>query len=243
MSLPPHPPLAQYANAPAARQQFVNDLFDSAAPYYDRIESAMSFGMGSWYRRDALRRHGLTTGLLALDVATGTGLVARAASELVGPTGLVVGLDPSRGMLAESKLRGGRSLVQSVGEALPFADHTFDFLTMGYALRHVPDLEQAFREYRRVLKPGARVLILEISRPDSALGRAFAGLYLGRIVPLATRIGTGSADAERMMKYYWDTIDNCVPPATILDALAKAGFSNHGRVTTGGIFNDYAGTA
>ena len=243
MTLPPHPPLAPYRNAPVERQQFVNELFDSAAPYYDRIVSAMSFGTGNWYRREALRRHGLVPGMKVLDVATGTGMVARAASDLLGGDGMVVGLDPSRGMLNESQRAGAASLVQSVGETLPFASDTFDFLTMGFALRHVSDLEAAFRGYRRVLRPGGRVLLLEISRPESASGRAAAGLFFGRFVPLATRIGTGSDDAQRMMKYYWDTIDQCVPAEAILGALRRAGFSDVERVAFLGVFSEYTGRA
>ena len=243
MSLPPHPPLPQYASAPAARQRFVNTLFDTGAPHYDRIASAMSFGTGGWYRRSALRRHGLVPSMRVLDVATGTGLVARAAADILRGDGTIIGLDPSRGMLAESQRLGHATLVQGIGEALPFADRTFDFLTMGYALRHVPDLEMAFREYRRVLKPGGRILILEISRPESTVGRGLASLYFGRLVPLAAKIGTGSAGARDMMKYYWDTIEQCVPPAAILGALEKTGFDNPRRVISGGIFSEFAASA
>ena len=243
MTLPPHPPLAPYRNSPVERQQFVNELFDSAAPYYERIVSAMSFGTGNWYRRQALRRHGLVPGMRLLDVATGTGMVARAASDLLGGDGMVVGLDPSRGMLNQSRRAGATALVQSVGEALPFASRTFDFLTMGFALRHVSDLEKAFRAYRRVLRPGGRVLLLEISRPESALGHRAAGLFFGRFVPLATRIGTGSADAQRMMKYYWETIDQCVPADAILDSLRRAGFTDVQRVASLGLFSEYTGSA
>lgn len=243
MPLAPHPPLAQYRDAPAARQQYVNALFDAAAPHYERIVAAMSLGTGQSYRRDALDRHGLAAGQRVLDVATGTGLVARCAREIVGAGGCVVGLDPSRGMLEESRRGTGAALVQSVGEVLPFGDAAFDFLTMGYALRHVPDLERAFGEYRRVLQPGGRVLILEISRPESRLARRLACLYFGRLVPVATRLGTGSADAQRMMKYYWDTIEHCVSPETILTALGRAGFTRVERYTFRGIFNEYSGTA
>lgn len=243
MPLPPHPPLAQYAEAPAARQRYVNALFDTGAPFYDRIASAMSFGTGGWYRRDSLRRHGLAPGHRLLDVATGTGLVARAAADILGAQGRVIGLDPSRGMLNESQRNGSACLVQGVGEALPFADATFDFVTMGYAMRHVPDLEMAFREYRRVLRRGGRVLILEISRPQSAIGFALARMYFRGLVPLVARIGTRSAGAEDMMKYYWDTIDQCVPPAAIVGALATAGFDNPQRIVSGGIFSEYVATA
>lgn len=243
MSLPPHPPLAQYADTPAARQRYVNDLFDTGAPFYDRIEALMSFGTGGVYRRDALRRHGLAPGLRLLDVATGTGLVARAAADILGAAGRIVGLDPSRGMLKESQRNGSARLVQGVGEKLPFADASFDFVTMGYAMRHVPDLEMAFREYRRVLRRGGRVLILEMSRPESTIGHQLARMYFSKLVPLATRIGTRSAGAQDMMTYYWDTVDQCVAPTAILGALATVGFESPQRVVSGGIFSEYAATA
>jgi demethylmenaquinone methyltransferase/2-methoxy-6-polyprenyl-1,4-benzoquinol methylase len=243
MPLPPHPPLAQYAGSPTGRQRYVNALFDTGAPHYDRIASLMSFGTGGLYRRHALRRHGLRPGMRMLDVATGTGLVARAAADILGAEGSIVGLDPSRAMLDQSQGLGSATLVQGVGEALPFADGTFDFLTMGYALRHVPDLETTFREYRRVLRRDGRVLILEISRPESSIGRGIASVYFGRIVPIVTRIGTGSTGARDMMKYYWDTIEQCVPPPAILGALAAAGFQSPERVISGGIFSEFAAIA
>jgi demethylmenaquinone methyltransferase/2-methoxy-6-polyprenyl-1,4-benzoquinol methylase len=243
MPLPPHPPLPHYAAAPAGRQRWVNDLFDTGAPHYDRVVSVMSLGTGGVYRRAALRRHGLVPGMRLLDVATGTGPVARAAAGILRGEGLIVGLDPSRGMLNESRRLGDATLVQGIGEALPFADGSFDLLTMGYALRHVPDLEMTFREYRRVLRPGGHVLILEISRPTSSIGRKLAAFYFGRLVPLATRLGTGSAGAGDMMRYYWDTIEQCVPPEAILRAMATAGLEKPERVISGGIFSEFAARA
>lgn len=203
----------------------------------------MSLGSGYGYRRSALRRHGLVPGMRVLDVATGTGLVARAAMELLGPKGEVVGLDPSRGMLDVCRGVPRVSLVQGSGDSLPFADGSFDFVTMGYALRHVDDIQATFREYRRVLRPGGRVLILEISRPDGPVGRAFAGFYFGTLVPLAARVTLGGHAAQQMMAYYWDTIRECVPPEAILDALGRAGFDASERIRSGGIFSEFTALA
>src|SRR5690606_8600251 len=124
------------------RQRYVNDLFDSTALDYDRIERLMSFGSGSWYRRDALRRAGIGRGSAVLDVGCGTGLLAREAAKLIGPTGRLVGVDPSPGMMAQANLPQCR-LVEGIAESLPVEDASFDFVTMGYALRHVGDLQQA----------------------------------------------------------------------------------------------------
>jgi demethylmenaquinone methyltransferase/2-methoxy-6-polyprenyl-1,4-benzoquinol methylase len=200
----------------------------------------MSLGSGALYRRQALERLGLRPGMAVLDVATGTGLVARAAAELTGGSG-VIGLDPSRGMLDEARRAASVPLVQARGEALPFPDARFDALSMGYALRHVSDVFAAFREYHRVLRPGGRVLILEISRPASRTGLWLARLYLKRLLPLVTRLGTGSASAQRLMDYYWDTIERCVAPEAILEALRRSGFEATRRVQ-GGLLSEYVGT-
>ena len=110
---------------------------------------------------------------------------------------------------------------------------------MGYALRHVPDLDQTFEEYRRVLKPGGRLLLLEITRPASTLGLALARVYFGTIVPLVTRIGTGSANAAELMRFYWETIAQCVPPETVLTSLERAGLVAPDRAVMHGIFSEY----
>jgi demethylmenaquinone methyltransferase / 2-methoxy-6-polyprenyl-1,4-benzoquinol methylase len=239
MSLAPHPTIEGHYQEAAKRQEYVDSLFDKAAPHYEWICNVMSLGSGALYRRQALQRLGVRPGMKVLDVATGTGLVAREASALAGGTG-VIGLDPSRGMLEEARRAAAMPLVQARGEALPFPSAHFDALSMGYALRHVPDLHATFREYHRVLRPGGRVLLLEISRPSSAAGLWLARLFLKRLIPLVTRVGTGSADAQRLMDYYWDTIERCVPPETILDALQKSGFDATRRVQ-GGLLSEYVG--
>ena len=202
----------------------------------------MSFGAGQQYRREALDRAGLHVGMRVLDVGTGTGLLAREIVRLLGPSGRVVGLDPSWNMMAAGRGELNLRLVQGLGERLPFADGCFDFVTMGYALRHVPDLDQAFKEYSRVLKPGGRLLVLEITRPASRLGAALARVYFGTVVPLVTRLGTGSASAAELMRFYWDTIAHCVPPETVLASLGRAGFAAPARTIVYGIFSEYNAT-
>ncbi|MEO8678355.1 MAG: class I SAM-dependent methyltransferase [Vicinamibacterales bacterium] len=240
--LPPHPPLARYYGSDAERPSMVKELFDEGAPYYEWTCRIMSFGTGEWYRAQALRDSGLQPGMRLLDVATGTGAVLRAAANLTGATGLAVGLDPSRGMLRECRKRSAAPILQGRGESLPFPNATFDMVTMGYALRHTHDLHALFTEYRRVLKPGGRILLLEITQPRSAAGRWFNKIYLGYIVPGVTRIATGAEAAGKMMRYFWDTIETCVPPEVILEALREAGFTNVRRNVTGGVMSEYRAT-
>jgi demethylmenaquinone methyltransferase / 2-methoxy-6-polyprenyl-1,4-benzoquinol methylase len=169
MNQSPLPAESRYWNRPEDRQSAVNSLFDRSASHYDRACDIMALGGGQRYRREALERAGLRAGMRVLDVGTGTGLLAREILPILGPAGRVVGLDPSWQMMAEARRHAGLQLVQGVGERLPCADNQFDFVTMGYALRHVPDLDQTFKEYRRVLKPSGRVLLLEITKPASTV--------------------------------------------------------------------------
>ena len=240
-SLTPHPPLADYYATAENRRSFVRDIFNNTAPDYDRIERVMAFGSGPWYRRRALVRAGLKPGMRMLDVAMGTGLMAREAMTIVGASGQVIGLDPSIGMVCEAKRTLALSVVLGRGELLPLQSQTFNFLSMGYALRHVSDIDAAVREYFRVLKPGGRVCLLEITRPSGRLALLFLRLYMKGVVPLITRLVARHAETARLMEYYWDTIAACVPPETILAALQRAGFMHVRRQTDLGIFSAYIG--
>ena len=239
----PHRTLTGYYAADAERDSFVRDLFNQAAGSYDRINLAFSLGSGAWYRRRALLRAGLRPGQRMLDVAVGTGLVAREAVRILRRPERVTGLDLSEGMLAEARRRLAIPLIRGRAEALPLADASFDFLSMGYALRHVPNLATAFTEYRRVLRPGGRLLLLEIARPEGRAAYAMARFYMDTVVPALSRALGGGRRASRMMHYYWDTIDACVPPATITQALSAAGFAGIGCDVQLGIFRAYTATA
>ncbi len=239
----PHPPLEKYYHGEPQRRGFVTGLFDRTAPHYDWINRVMSLGLGVRYRRDALRRVGLAPGDRILDVAIGTGLVARAARDILGGGDGVTGIDLSMGMLAEARKNLSITLVQGVAERLPVASACVDFVTMGYALRHVTDFESTFREYLRVLKPGGTLLILEVTRPAAASAAyRFTRFYLHTVVPLLARFGPGGSDARTLMEYFWDTVDNCVPPATILAALAGSGFTSARQNIEHRVFSEYVAT-
>jgi len=253
MTVAPHPHFTdRYANADEKRQ-YLKSIFDDTAVDYDRAESWLALGSGKWYRRQALLRAGLKPGMQVCDVACGTGLVAREALAIVAATGsdatgTVLGVDPSPGMLAQATgaLPNLRSAIGRA-EAIPAADNSFDFLSMGYALRHVEDLALAFAEYRRVLKPGGTVCILEITSPDSRIRRFFMKAYMRLISGVFCRLprflgGSRSARTSDLWHYYWDTIDQCVRPESVLDALRAAGFSNVKRGVQLGVFSEYTGT-
>ena len=220
------------------RAPSVGRLFDEAAADYDRVASLMAFGSGAWYRRRALVRSGLSSGMRVLDVAIGTGLVAREALRVVGPRGAVAGVDVSAGMLAHAAATLPIRLAQGRSELLPFRAAQFDFVSLGYALRHL-DQPAAFAEMFRVLRPGGIMCILEISAPAGPVLRHVLGLYIGRIVPLAARLMGARAVTTDLWKYFWHTIERALPPAAVLQNLSAAGFRDTGRHLVQGIFAEY----
>lgn len=236
----PHTPLTKFYGDPSDREHYVREIFDETAPWYDWAVRFMSFGSGSWYRREALKRIGLKPGMRLLDIATGTGVVARAAAEVTNDERAIVGVDASIGMLHSGNTQNAK--VQGTAEAIPIRSQSFDALTIGFALRHFADLGAVFEDCHRVLRPGGRVLILEITAPEKRIPRALLGVYMGRVVPAAMRIRSRSARAAEMLRYYWETTRDCVRPDVILDALRAAGFTDVQRKVELGIFSEYSGT-
>ena len=237
----PHSPLSAYYGEERDRAGWVCGLFDRTAADYDRIERAMALGSGSWYRRHALARAGLQPGMRVLDIGTGTGLTAREAAHLVGPAAEVIGVDPSAGMMERARVPAGVRLIQGTAEEIPLPAFSAEFVSMGYALRHVGDLSLAMREFMRVLAPGGRICLLEITAPDGRLSRAALKIYMRGVVPLMARCMAAHRDMPELMRYYWDTIEGCARPSFILSAMREAGFVDAFRHVDLGIFSDYCG--
>ena len=236
--LRPHVPLTDYYADEPGRQRFVRSIFDSTAADYDRIETVLALGSGRWYRRQALQRAGLAAGAEVLDVGIGTGLVAREALTLVGAHGQVIGVDPSPGMMGQALLPGVE-LLAGRAEALPRADASCDFVSMGYALRHLADVAAAFAEFHRVLRPGGRLLVLEITRPQGRLATLLLKTYMRAVVPTVASLVARRRQTAHLWRYYWDTIEACIPPETVLGALRDAGFQDVCRYVELGIFSEY----
>ena len=237
-ALAPHTPLPGYYKDEAEHRAFLQKIFDDTAPDYERIESVLAFGSGRWYRRQALLRAGLVGGAQVLDVGIGTGMVATEALGIVGPKGELVGVDPSPGMMGQVHLPGVE-LVQGMAEALPRPDASCDFLSMGYALRHIGDVSAAFAEFHRVLRPGGRLVILEITKPRSALGTAALKTYMRSVVPVIALVAARGRTTPQLWRYYWDTIEACIAPETVLQALRHAGFVDVKQRLELGIFSEY----
>jgi demethylmenaquinone methyltransferase/2-methoxy-6-polyprenyl-1,4-benzoquinol methylase len=217
----------------------VRSIFDRTAGDYDRVERIISAGSGAHYRRRALLRAGLVPGASVLDVGTGTGLVAKQAMHLIGSTGTVTAVDPAIGMMLAGALPEKIRPVGGSGEALPFASAKFDFLSMGYALRHVSNVTPVFAEFCRVLKPGGRLCILEITRPQGRVASSLLKFYMRRLVPALARYIGHHVDTAELMRYYWDTIEACLPAEELMAMLRNAGFEHVRRHVELGIFSEY----
>lgn len=236
--LAPHATLPEYYANDTKREDFVRSLFDETAADYDRIEKVLAFGSGPWYRRQALLRAGLQAGDKLLDVGIGTGLVAREALRILGPQGSLIGVDPSPGMMGQVSLPGVE-LLRGYAEQLPCADGSATFLSMGYALRHVADVAAAFAEFHRVLRPGGRLCILEITRPATPMGMRVLRAYMRGAVPLIARVVGKQRHTSQLWRYYWDTIEACIAPPQVIEALQAAGFTQVKRHVELGIFSEF----
>lgn len=192
-----------------AKENFVRRLFGAIAPTYDIMNVIMSAGAIYLWHRAFRRQTNLRPGGRALDVCTGTGELALILARQVGPSGHVTGLDLTPEMLELARAKVEReglqdvvSLVEGNALALPYADGSFDAATMGFALRNVSDIPGAIREMARVVKPGGRVLNLELSKPPSAIVRIPYTFYFYRVVPVLGRFVDRRAGQVGSMRPY-----------------------------------------
>ncbi len=229
------------------KEQFVHGVFSTIAHRYDLMNTILSFNRDKYWRRFTVKKTCLTPGGTALDVACGTGMLSIELAKAIGNGGRVVGLDFCENMLEIAKGNIGKTpyqktieLVQGNALALPFPDNTFDCATIGLALRNVPDVEKCISEMRRVVKPGGRVVSLELAKPSAPVFKQLYYLYFEQLVPLLGKMGVGKDGP-----YQWLPNSLKVFPhqSVIRDIFAKVGLQ--GAVyyeLTGGIVAVHVGT-
>ncbi len=200
----------------------VRTMFDRIAPVYDLMNTVMTAGIDGRWRRTAIATAGLRRGDRVLDVATGTGKLALGAAGLVGAGGEVVGLDASPRMLARARAAGRASAVRWVeadAMAMPFDDRSFDAVTIGFGLRNLPDTDAALREMSRLLRPGGRLVVLEIAEPPRGLARLMFVTWFRRIVPFLGRL----AGQPAAYAYLPDSLRRYPRPDDVAARMAAAG--------------------
>ncbi len=205
----------------------VREVFDSVATRYDLMNDLMSGGAHRIWKHFALSLTSLKTGGRALDVAGGTGDLSVGMAQQVGQSGLVVltdinaaMLDAGRDRLIDAGLVGNVCYAQADAECLPFADESFDCVTIGFGLRNVTDKARALASMRRVLKVGGQLLVLEFSKPvNTTLGSLYDS-YSFKLLPLLGRVVAGDADSYR---YLAESIRRHPDQETLLAMLRAAG--------------------
>ncbi|MDC3413054.1 demethylmenaquinone methyltransferase [Aquibacillus sp. 3ASR75-11] len=187
-----------------SKEERVHHVFEKIYRNYDKMNSVISFQRHTVWRKDVMKRMKVKPGNTALDVCCGTGDWSFALSEAVGSNGKVIGLDFSKNMLSvgiEKKETNNVKQLEFIhGNAmeLPFEEDTFDFVTIGFGLRNVPDYTKVLQEMKRVVKPGGKVVCLETSQPTLFGFRQVYYLYFRFIMPLF-----GKLLAKSYEEYAW----------------------------------------
>jgi demethylmenaquinone methyltransferase/2-methoxy-6-polyprenyl-1,4-benzoquinol methylase len=211
--------------AASEKAKRVRGVFDSVASRYDVMNDLMSAGLHRWWKRYAVGLAHVREGARVLDLAGGTGDLARLFARRVGSPGLVVLTDINGAMLAEGRnklLDAGLALpvVQCNAEALPFAPRSFDAVSIAFGLRNVTRKDAALAEMRRVLRPGGVALVLEFSRVWAPLGPAY-DWYSFNVLP---RIGRLVARDEGSYRYLAESIRVHPDQESLKRMMEQAGF-------------------
>jgi demethylmenaquinone methyltransferase/2-methoxy-6-polyprenyl-1,4-benzoquinol methylase len=222
----------------------VNRMFDRVASNYDALNSVMTAGLHHRWRDRAAARTGLSPGDSALDICCGTGDLALELSRRVAPGGHVVGCDFSEPMLDLAREKAAERQASGVrfewadALALPYDGKRFDAVTVGFGVRNLADLDRGLREMARVLKPGGRAVILEITQPTRPPLSLFYSLWFDRIVPL---LGSFSSEPEAY-SYLPESVRSFPSPHGLAEKMSRAGFEQIVyTVLAGGIIAIHSG--
>ncbi len=222
----------------------VNRMFDKVASQYDTLNSVMTAGLHHRWRERAAQRAGIGPGDSALDVCCGTGDLALELATRVTPGGNVVGCDFSEPMLdlarekAAARSASGVRFEWADALELPYDAERFDAVTVGFGVRNLADLDRGLREMARVLKPGGRVVILEITQPAKPPLSVFFSLWFDRIVPL---LGAFSDESDAY-SYLPESVRSFPSPHGLAEKLDRSGFEQiRYTVLAGGIIAIHSG--
>ena len=212
------------------KAQRVRGVFDSVAPRYDLMNDLMSGGLHRVWKQFTLSQTHLRPGQRALDVAGGTGDLARGLAAQVGEQGLVVLSDINGAMLAHGRdrlldvgLTRGIAYAQANAEGLPFADSSFDCVTIAFGLRNVTDKAAALASMRRVLRPGGQLMVLEFSQPVAPGLKPLYDAYSFRVLPFLGRVIARDEDSYR---YLAESIRKHPDQETLLGMMREAGLED-----------------
>ncbi|WP_284141288.1 demethylmenaquinone methyltransferase [Virgibacillus sp. LDC-1] len=221
------------------KEERVHHVFETISKRYDKMNSIISFKKHKAWRRDVMKRMSVESGATALDVCCGTGDWSLSLAEKVGEQGKVIGLDFSKNMLQVADEKGALAnmpqlaFVHGNAMELPYEDNTFDYVTIGFGLRNVPDYMTVLKEMYRVVKPGGKVVCLETSQPTMPGFRQLYYFYFKFIMPLF-----GKLFAKSYNEYAWlhESAKDFPDKEKLKEMFLDAGFSRvEVKSYTGGV--------
>ena len=210
----------------------VQSIFSSIANNYDKLNTILTLNIDKLWRKKAVKLCNIKENDKVLDLCCGTGKMIELECKTVGKNTIVIGLDFNREMinvgnknLTESLANYRFNLVQGDATQLPFEDNTFDSITIAFGLRNVPDKRKAISEMYRVLKPGGKVVCLELSKPEMRIVKNIYNLYFNFALPVIGYLGTRDKAA-----YYYlrNSVNGFMTKKQLLSELKNVGFENSG---------------
>ncbi|ADH99639.1 demethylmenaquinone methyltransferase [Salisediminibacterium selenitireducens] len=212
-----------------SKEERVHTVFESISSQYDKMNGIISFQMHLAWRKDTMKKMNVKSGSKALDVCCGTADWTLHLGEATGPAGEVIGLDFSQNMLSVGEVKVQNSgmdhvsLIHGNAMDLPFESDTFDYVTVGFGLRNVPDYLGALKEMYRVVKPGGMVVCLETSQPTAKGFKELYWFYFKHVMPLFGRVFAKSYE-----EYSWlqESSQSFPGKEELKDLFHQAGFLN-----------------
>jgi demethylmenaquinone methyltransferase/2-methoxy-6-polyprenyl-1,4-benzoquinol methylase len=221
----------------------VEEMFDRIARSYELLNTLMTAGTNRLWNGVVVRASGVKPGDRVLDLACGTGTLTRALAKKVGPDGRVLGIDFSKEMLREAEKKPVPGVEYRLGDAtnlIGVKDGSFDAATIAYGARNIPDLDALFSEMARAVRPGGRVLCLEIAQPKGRLFATFYGLWFDRVVPW---LGARVSGDDWAYSYLPKSVKEFVAPDVLAAIMRNNGLQGvTWRRLSGGIITLHAGT-
>ncbi|MFA4884885.1 MAG: demethylmenaquinone methyltransferase [Desulfotomaculaceae bacterium] len=217
------------ANLPGkeSKAKYVQETFNSIAKNYDLMNTLMTFGLDKSWRRLVVKRSELKEGGIGLDVCCGTGMLTMEQARAAGSAGRITGLDFSENMIdvawqniRDFEFKDSIQFIQGDAMRLPFEDNVFDCATVGWGLRNVPDIFEAVREMVRVVKPGGKVISLDMAQPMTPVFRELYWLCFDKVIPAMGKLFSGN---KKAYDYLHDSAKVFVHQKELAGIFAKAG--------------------
>lgn len=214
-------------------------LYNRAAKRYDLLNNLISFGTSNWYRRRTVLSLDLPSDASLVDVGCGTGSLAIAAQTFLPDSSDIVAADPSPEMRSLAKKAGVRDVRAGSFATIPVDDASMDAMVSGYAIRYVQDFGEAFAEVRRVLRPGGRLVFLEMMVPRSPAKRRLLRFLLRSVGARVFSLACGSRATGELMRHFWDSISSFESSDVVVEAMEKSGFVDVEYRYVGGLLGEF----